>query len=584
MLRALVVVSTLVSVLAGAGGARAAGAAPNVGPTIAVDELKAGMVGYGLTVFAGTKPERFPVRVVAILHNFLPKQDVILIRSEDPRLIHSGIAQGMSGSPIYFDDRLAGALAYGWGFSKDPIAGVTPIASMTAELDRQPRAPEEAQRGTSAFTRWAALSAPSADGLHPAAVPLQVSGMTPEVVSDLTLALAPFHLVPQQAGGSRGPREKKRAAPRFAPGDAISVELIRGDISAVGTGTVTAVAGDRVLAFGHPMFNAGEVALPIATATIHTFMASLNTSFKLSSPNDEAGALFQDRQSGIIGDMSKRVPMIPMSVVVRSAGRKEQRFHCEIARHRFLTPVLASSVAGSAASASASDIADATVSVKTRLFVRGEKPIELVDHIFAPDGLQARTLGAASGLRAVGDILFNPFSSATIDRIDVEVDVAYRVDVAEIAEAALSAETVEPGARMGLRVLLRPYGKREETIVVPLQIPESLAGQTVKITVQGGNMVRPDAAPPESLHDLIEGLSRVYPARSIVVSLELPEEGLTLHGKLIPELPGSVLDSLRPSTEARRSDALKHVQRDVVATPFIAVGKQELTLRVRERR
>jgi hypothetical protein len=416
------------------------------------------------------------------------------------------------------------------------------------------------------------------------ALPLSVSGMSPDAIAELTEALSPYHIVPQQVGGGRGTATRKSAAmPRFEPGSAIAVEFVRGDISAVTTGTVTAVAGNRVLGFGHPMFNAGEVYFPLATAVIHTFMASLSTSFKLSSPLDEAGALYQDRQSGIIGDMKARVPMIPMTVTVHTAGRQDQIFSVEIARHRFLTPLLAASVVSSAASASVSDVADATVTMKTKLDVRGERSVELVDHLFAPDGVQGRTLQSGTGLRAISEVLFNPFAPATVERVAIDVDVAYRVDVAEIVEAGLSSETVEPGQRLALRVVLRPYGKKEQALTVPLYIPESLAGQTVKLSVQAGNTVRPDLAPPENLRDLLDNLPRGISARSVVVSLEQPDEGLTLHGHLVPELPGSVLDSLRPSTAARRSDTLRKVQREVVPTSFITVGKQELTLRVRER-
>ena len=564
-----------------AGPACAAEPTFDVGPTIPVDQIKAGMVGYGLTVFAGTKPERFPVRVVAVLHNFLPKQDIILVQSDDPRLVHSGIAQGMSGSPIYFDDRLAGALAYGWGFAKDPLAGVTPIASMTKELDRKQRVTADSNVDG---TRSPVAAAVSQEGFHPAAVPLQVSGLTPDAVAELGAALAPYHLVPQQAGGGGRAKASGKRLTRFEPGSSIAVDLIRGDISAVATGTVTAIAGDRVLAFGHPMFNSGQVSLPISTSVVHTFMSSLNTSFKLSSPLDEAGALLQDRQSGIIGDMKQHVPMIPMSVTVHVAGRPDQKFEVHIARHRFLTSVLASTVLSSSASASASDMAEAQITLKTKLAVHNERTVEIIDRLYAPDGAQGHTLALASGPRAIGDILFNPFGPATVDRIDVDLDVAYRTDVAEVVEASLGAETVEPGSRPSLRVTLRPYGKPDEHVTIPVDIPESLAGQTVRLTVQSGSLARPDLAPPESLRGLLDNLGRSYSPASLVVALETPDEGLTLHGKLVPELPGSVLDSLRPSTAARRSDSLKRVERIVYPTSFITVGKQELTLRVRDRR
>ena len=552
-------------------------AAPGVGPTISVDELRPGMEGYGLTVFEGTEPERFPVRLVAVLHNFLPKEDVILVKSDDPRLVHSGIAQGMSGSPVYFDGRLAGALSYGWGFAKDPIAGVTPIANMVRELDRP-------LRGNDASPLHASVIPAGPAGLQPSALPLTVSGLSSQAVAELGDALAPFHIVPQQGGGTRGPRRGKGGTARFEPGGTIAVELIRGDVSAVATGTVTAVAGDRVLAFGHPMFNAGEVALPIATGAVHAFMSSLNTSFKISSPVDEAGVLLQDRQAGIVGDMSRRVPMVPIVLTLKVPGRPPERFDVEVARHRFLTGTLATSVVASAATSAAADATDATITMKTHVDVRNQPSLDVTDQLYAPDGVTSRSLGSARGLHALNDILFNTFSPALVDRVAIDIDVAYRADVAEIVELSLGAETVEPGSRPSLRVTLRPYGKPDETMFVPFDVPMSLAGQTVKLTVQAGGAAHPDTAPPESLRELIGNLGRVYPAQSLVVGVELPDEGVTLHGRLVPELPGSVLDSLRPSTASRRSDSLHRVDRTVVPTSYVTVGKQELTLRVHERR
>ena len=553
-------------------------AAPSVGPTISVDELRPGMDGYGLTVFEGTRPERFAVHLVAVMHNFLPKQDVILVKSDDPRLVHSGIAQGMSGSPVYFDGRLAGALAYGWGFAKDPIAGVTPIANMVRELDRPLRGNDASPLHASTDSRG------DASGLTPSAIPLSVSGLSSQAVSELGEALAPFHIVPQQGGGTRGPRRGKPGLARFEPGSTIAVELIRGDVSAVGTGTVTAVAGDRVLAFGHPMFNAGEVAIPISTAAIHAIMSSLNTSFKISSPLEEAGVLLQDRQAGVVGDMGRRVPMVPMSITIKVPGREPEKLAVEVARHRFLTGTLASSVVASATTSAAADATDATITMKTHVAIRDQPSLDVNDQIYAPDGVTARSLGSAHGLHSLNDILFNTFAPALVDRVDIDIDVAYRADVAEITEVSLGAETVEAGSRPSLRVTLRPYGKPDETIFVPFDVPLSLAGQTVKLTVQSGGSTHPDTAAPESLRGLIVNLGRVYPAQSIVVGLELPDEGLTLHGQLVPELPGSVLDSLRPSTASRRSDALRRIDRSVVPTPYVTVGKQELTLRVHERR
>jgi hypothetical protein len=598
----------------------AASIAPSTGgsrhqPIIPLGEVRAGMKGYGLTVFQGTKPERFDIRVIGVLHNFLPKQDVILIQSDDPRLLHSGIVAGMSGSPIYIEGRLAGALAYGWHFAKDPIAGVTPIETMQEELKRplrgraatpfaeaandakfQPRrslddviasrdqAREAADRSGRGLLSRLPLPPRLTDGAEPrlarASVPMSLAGFGAGAFAELTEALSPYHMVPLQAGGAA--RKDAVGPSKFEDGGSIAVELIRGDVSAAATGTVTHVAGDKVLAFGHPMFNVGEIYLPIATAEVHTFLSALSTSFKLASPIKEIGSLLQDRQSCILGDTSQRADMIPVDVTVGGPGRPEQTFHAEVVRHRFLTPMLAAGVISNAAQNAASDVADAMISVRSNLVVRGYKPLELTDHLYSPDGVSPRTLAGMTGMKALGDILFNPFSPANLDKIDVRVDVDYKADVAEIVGVSLASDELEPGSRPALNVTLRPYNGKEFTQTVPLDVPRQLAGQQVKVVVSAGNQAKPDLAQPENLSGLIDNLRKSYPARALVVSLETPDEGVTLRGSVLPDLPGSVIDTLRPGASTRKADTFKRATRFVVPMHGVMQGKQEITVRVRD--
>ncbi len=621
-------------------------AAVRHGNYMPLSEVRAGMKGYGLTVFKGTKPERFDVTVISVLHNFLPKQDIILVQSDDPRLLHSGIVAGMSGSPIYFEGRLAGALSYGWHFAKDPIAGVTPIETMMADLKRPLRGrsstpvaeaandPQYRRRGgevganaqhndaiaqrdgafaqrndaNAQFTASARRSLAEAigDGRDPvndrspllarlplpalpegaeprlvrASVPLSLAGVGAAAFAELTRVFEPFHMVPLQAGGSgSGDGSGPKA---FENGGSIAVQLIRGDVSAAGTGTVTAVEGDKVLAFGHPMFNVGEIYLPIATAEIHTFMSALSSSFKMASPLNEIGSLVQDRQAGIIGDTSQRADMIPVHVKVGGPGRAEQDFHFEVVRHRFLTPMLASTVVANAAQNAASDVADATITVRSNLAVRGYKPLVLIDHVYSPDGVSTRTLASASGLKAIGDILFNPFAPANLDRIDIDVDVDYKAEVSEIVGVALNSDDLVPGSRPNLYVTLRPYAGQEYVRAIPLEVPRALAGQSVKVVVTAGSLAHPDVAPPESLGGLIDNLRKGYPADSIVVGLETPDEGVTLRGSVIPDLPGSVIDTLRPGASTRRADTFKRAARFVVPMRGVMQGKQEITVHVKD--
>ena len=558
---------------------------------IAVADIRPGMTGYGLTVFQGTKPDRFNVKVIGVLRHFLPQQDLILIESDDPRMIHSGIVAGMSGSPIYIKtadgDRLAGALAYGWHFAKDPIAGVTPIENMLGEMRRPLRGRERTPVAMAANDKprlpdpIVPSSSPGAPSLVPATVPLSLSGFGPAAFNELTKALEPWNITPMAAGGGGSPGTPT-GPDHFEPGGAISVELIRGDMSAAGTGTVTYVDGDKLVAFGHPMFNLGELYLPISTAEVHTIMSSISSSFKMASPVREIGSLLQDRQSCIVGDTSQRADMIPVHVRVNSPGKPGATFNAQVIRHRFLTPMLAAAVVGNAAQTAASDVADATITVHTSLGVKGFRPLELVDHAFSIDGFSQRTLSATSGMKAIGEILFNPFSPANLERIDVEVEVDYRADVAEIIGLAMSTDTPEPGSRPSLRVTLRPYNGAEWTESVPVEIPRSLAGQLVKIEVAAGNLVKPEQAPPENFGGLMDNLRKSYPARSLVVTVQAPDDALAVRGSVVSHLPGSVLDTLKPGSSTRKSEAFKETARLVSPTKVVVLGKAEIQVKVKD--
>lgn len=570
-------------------------------PILPLSQVRAGMTGYGLTVFSGTRPERFDVRVIGVLHHFLPKQDIFLVQSDDPRLLHSGIAAGMSGSPIYLGGKLAGALAYGWGFSKDPVAGVTPIESMLVEVRRPQRgrdhtalaqAPvpvrEDATDGSGRPWSLARLLPPSPPsplaGADPrlvrAAVPLSVAGMSAGAFAELTSALSPFHITPLQAGGAARPGA--RGPERFEPGGAIAVELIRGDISAAGTGTVTYVEGSKVAGFGHPMFNVGEVYFPIATAEVLTFLSSLSQSFKMSAPLEMKGSLVQDRQSCIVGDTGEVGEMIPLKVAVTGPGRTDHLFATEVARHRFLTPLLAASVANSATQTAAPDVADAVIQVHSRVGVQGFSPLEQTDFVFSSEGLNAKSVLLSTGMRQVNELLFNPFAPVRIDRIDLDISVDYRADVAELLGLALASDELEPGTRPSLYVTLRPYNGKPYVRAVPFDVPRSLAGQTIKIEASAGNLARPEVAPPENLRDLVENLRKGYPARSLVLTLTIPDEGVTLRGHLVPSLPASVIATLRPGASTRRADPYKRLSRFVVDMGGVIQGRQELTVRVRD--
>ena len=413
-----------------------------------------------------------------------------------------------------------------------------------------------------------------------ASVPLAVSGFTPRVVAELTDVLRPVGLVPMQAGGGRALTPGKLEAGHVEPGSAIGVELVRGDMSMVGTGTVTYVDGSTVLAFGHPMFGIGESYLPLVDAEIHAFLPSLAQSFKMSSPLHEIGVLVQDRQSCIIGDLDGRTTMMPIDVRVTGPEGKTRTFHAEVARSRRLTPTLASMVVANAVADAEPDVTDVIATVNGKLTIQGRGTLELTDQVFSTEGISGRVLGGARGLRALGELMFNPFEPVIVDRMDVDVRIELRRDVADIVGVAVPTETVRAGDTVPVRVTLRPYAGPEYVETVPVKIPLTVRGQAVHIEAASGVMARPDAAPAETLSGYIDNMHKFYTAANIVVSVQTPDEGAAVHGRLIANLPASAMDTLRPANQTRRADSYRIAERTVFPSKRLVSGRQELTVPV----
>ena len=553
-----------------------------------LSQVRPGMLGEAVTVFEGVKPEPFKVRVLSVVPNFLPKQDIILIRAEDPRVASCGIAAGMSGSPVYVDGKLMGAIAYGWSFAKEALAGVTPIESMLAGRQRPRRPPGDpflADNGPGLPPGRPAQS-PSAlsDGesrLLPASLPLAVSGVSDVALRELGESLRPFALVPVRAGGAGGKKPTTTFVDVMQPGATVGVALIRGDISAAAMGTLTQVEGGTVVAFGHPLLGLGEVDLPLVSGQVHAIVASLSSSMKLASPLNEIGVVVQDLPTGIVAELGRHAPWVAVEVAVFARGDKKTSFRTQVVLHRRLLPLLAGTVIASALAEAEPDVTDMVIAMTTRLDVRGAGRVEVRDQLFSNEGLSSRVQSQARGLKALSDLLSNPFEPAVIDRIDVDIRVEYRNDVAEIVSASLPDERVRPGETMPVRVVLRPYAGKEFVEVVPVLIPRALAGKTIKIDVAAGGLVRPDMPKPESLRGLMENLGVSYPGKSIVVSLSTPDSGVSLRGRLIPSLPDSALDTLRPANQTRRADSYRVAERTHHPCDRLVSGRQELTARVR---
>jgi len=290
----------------------------------------------------------------------------------------------------------------------------------------------------------------------------------------------------------------------------------------------------------------------------------------------------QDRQSAIVVDTTRKVDMIPVVVKVRSPAG-EETFETEVLRNRFLTPPLVGMMVGNAAHTLVPDVADCTVTVESRLKIKGYEPIRFTDYSYSNNG-PADAIASARALRILVPLLFNPFAPVRIERLDVDVQIAYNTDYVQIDALRVPDLEVPYGQKTSVDVVMRPYGGREYVERIPIHIPERLAGTTVKLEIVPGDLARPDTAPPESLDDVVAILRKMYPANMLVATIYTPDEGVTLGGKVIPNLPDSALDTVRPATSTRRGDAYKSVTRTVVPAKRVVQGRQEIMLKVKDRK
>ncbi len=596
--------------------------------TIDVSEIHAGMHGYGLTVFRGFRPERFGVEVLGVLHNFQPSQDLILIRTSHPILDHATTVAGMSGSPVYIDGRLAGAYAYGWPFGKDPVAGVTPIANMLAE-ERRPVRPDafpgaeplgarssargERQAAADTGRRFAGLppytghrrvrpldtlrtwasrtgladaTVAGPQGLVRTATPLMLGGFTDAAARVLGRQLEPLGLMVLQAGGGSGEAaatDTTGLADHFVDGGSIGVQLVRGDIDATAVGTVTHIDGRRLVAFGHPMMDAGEVGLPTSTARVIHILASESRSFKIAEAVSPIGTLIQDRQSAIVVEPGLRPATVPVTVRLHGVSAPKTEWHMEVASHRTLTPLLSLAAILNALTSADNGQTDVLYTAHERIGIAGHGDVVFDDLGYMASG--PADPQALSNLRlfdALDAAYGNPFEKTRVTSITVDLSVRFSRDIVTIVDAAVPVDEVDPGGTVNLHVTLRRFGHPAEVRIVPLHVPARAAGQKIKLEIQAGDDVDLELPDPRSLSDMLQMVRAGYPATKLVVSLQMPSRGLRFRGHVVHALPPSALDALELVNDSAGGTPFVTETRQTLDIGRVLTGSAEVELHVRQ--
>jgi hypothetical protein len=556
----------------------------------------------------------------------LPKQDIILFKSSDPLLQPTGVWRGMSGSPLYIDGKLVCAVSYAWPFSKIVMGGCTPIGYMQKDGDAPrhqqvingPNGTKIVQPAGGTASDWRQLtkggspdamallealgprrknwllSAPLPDKRGPTAlahdgqamtagVPLAISGFSVPAYNQLAAMFADTGVLPMRSGGATaGPTEQ--GPKQFVPGGAIAVELIRGDMGAAATGTVTMIDGPKVLAFGHPFFGNGEWYAPVSTAYVHHVLHSAQSPSVIASPRVELGSLVQDRQAAISADLGLRSPMVPVTIsVTTKAGTVQQRsdFKIEVIDNKFLTGMFSGIAVGNAIGHLLPEREHVTARIDSSVKLRGYDPLTFVDYMYAADGAGNLT-GGVRGLRVLVPLLMNPYAPVKIERVDINVDLTYTINFGEIREVRVPSSELVVGDNE-LEVRMTTYDGKDIVDRVPLKVPRELAGSIVQLEVTAGDTARLDAAPPSDLPSLISAFRKLLPGNVWTATLYAADEGATLDGKLVRDLPPTAQDKLRPQTRTPRAQAYKPMARTVAPAARVVEGTATMLVRVRSK-
>ncbi len=574
------------------------------------------MKGYGLTVFEGTKPEKFDVEIIDVLHNFRPRQELILVKTTHPRLEVAKVVAGMSGSPIFINGKMAGAYAYGWTFGKEPVAGVTPIRSMLDDLERPlpksidgwplkvlPQGKRVATAKIHSNNRYAgaldaydvsqhaqqiakakaAIGPAKGSPVKAVSTPLLMGGMTPGSIDLAKELLSPMGLEPLQAGGSG--TQDPNAPTRYVNGGAVGIQMIRGDMSGMGMGTVTRVEGDLVSGFGHPMMFGGATVLPAAIGKVLWFLASDMRSFKIGYAARPVGALVNDRMASIVVSHSAQAPVVPIKLKVRGVpGAPYTEWNFEVAHEKFMTPAFFAVALGTAVQATAAEKQDVSWNAKSQLWIKGHGKIDSEDFGVSVGGTPSpRDFIRSNLVRGVGALLNNPWAPVIVERAEMEIELRYAREILRLRGVELLDSELEPGEPARIRMTLLPWTGKPITKVISVPLPKHFAGKTVSLTLTPGHLKRREQSPPEKLDDIVQNLrTPLYDPKSIIVSYSTGDGAVAYRGHIVKNLPPGAVDMIRPRTTSIAPRAFRTEVRKVYPLDKFVLGRDAVSVRVKK--
>jgi hypothetical protein len=544
------VIEVLVCALLLAGGETLA-AAPGFFP---LKDIRPGLHGIGRTVFEGNRVQEFQVEILGVLENVGPKQAIVLAKLSGGPLDQAGVLQGMSGSPVYVDGKLAGAIALGFPFAKEPLAGIQPIEQMIADADfnRSDGGALDISHNATIWGKPAILPPPlsfdfAGGNLTEILTPVALSGFTPGTLQAFSSYFRGLGLQPQQ-GVSAGSPKSQRYSGTVVPGSMISVQLMTGDLSISAEGTVTFVDGKRIYAFGHRFLEAGSTELPFARAEVVALLPALNTSFKISTPREWVGTIVSDRNTSIAGEIGREAHMLPLTISVHSRMMGTHEYHVRMVNNRLLTPVLAQTAIFSAIDATERTLGRGTLRLRGVVQFEDGFPALQIRDIFVSDNGVAQQV-SSDAVVSLAFTLSAGFANLRIKNISFELEPVEIKRQLQISQVWTSRREVRPGESVEVTALLAGEDGVEFTRSATYQVPVGAPVGQLNLTVSDANGLNfPDfaglnAASLHSPEQLIRVVNRFRASEAAYVRVWRQEPSFSVAGPL----PGGDLTDPPPS-------------------------------------
>jgi len=572
-----------------------------------LDQVKPGLEGTGRTVFSGTRVETFGAEVLGVLENVGPKRNIILARLTGEKIDKFGVFAGMSGSPVYIDDRLVGAVAFAFSFATEPIAGITPIEEMVEIFQKQvdtsfkigrkmrpsqiyavSQLPLGPLRGNSNVEVGSLFQQFDRYGhLTPIATPVNFSGFASSTLDDFAKYLDAMGFFPVLGGGSARNEDWDNAP--LEPGSTISAQLVRGDVEVSASGTVTHIAGDKIYAFGHPFLSIGYTDIPLSKAAVLGVIPSLMNGQKISASTESIGAVKQDRATGILGYNGEEAKLIPVRLTLETSRNKTNEFEYEVVNDNFLTPFLISFTVHNSIVSSERAVGGQTLQLKCKIALKGESEVKFENNI--SDISSSPALAAITAAAPVYFILNSGFEDIVVEKIDLELTAVEQTRDALLDKVWQEKLEARAGEEVDITVFIRKANGEVVSEKYPVKIPEGVSPGPLKILIGDGvSFTKLDAQTdqyefiPQTVSQLVKAINNFKKNDRLYIRLFREKRGAVIAGEGLPGLPPSLLalyNSRKTSGDTQPIKRVVYAEHELPATDYVLTGHKTLEIEIK---